>query len=53
MKKFDCVKIMRDIRNKMVKKYRKNPNLEMKELLAVRKKYGIVETKKKVQPHVH
>lgn len=52
MKKFDCVKMMRDIRNKMVKKYLKNPKLEMQELRAVREKYGIVETKKKVRPHV-
>jgi hypothetical protein len=39
VKKLDCVKMMRDIRNKMVKRYQKSPELEMRELDEIRKKY--------------
>ena len=49
MKKFDAVKMMRDIRDKIVEKYGKNPELEIKELEEIRKKYGIVKTKRKFQ----
>ena len=51
MKKFDCVKVMRDIRDKMAERYLKNPELEIKELKEIRKKYGIIEAKKKIQPN--
>ncbi len=51
MKKFDCVKMMRDIRDKMAERYLKNPELELKELIEIRKKYGIIEAKKKIQPN--
>jgi len=49
MKKFDCVKMMRDIRGKMAERYLKNPELELKELTEIRKKYGIGEAKEKIQ----
>jgi hypothetical protein len=52
MKKFDCVKMMRDIRGKMVERYLRNPELELKELTEIRKKYGIIEAKKKIQPNL-
>ena len=51
MKKFDCVKMMRDIRDKMAERYLKNPELEIKELKEIRKKYGIIEAKKTIQPN--
>jgi len=51
MKKFDCVKMMRDIRDKMAERYLKNPELELKELTEIRKKYSIIEAKKKIQPN--
>jgi len=51
MKKFDAVKMMRDIRDKMVEKYLKNPELETEELEEIKKKYKILDTKKKIQPH--
>jgi hypothetical protein len=51
MKKFDCVKMMRDIRDKMAERYLKNPELELKELTEIRKKYGVIEAKKKIQPN--
>jgi len=47
VKKFDCVKMMRDIRNKMVKRYQKSPELEMRELDEIRKKYSITKERKK------
>lgn len=50
MKKFDAVKMMRDIRNRLVDRYSKKPELEAKELEEIRKKYNIKE-KKGVQPH--
>jgi hypothetical protein len=40
--------MMRDIRNKMAERYLKNPALEIKELTEIRKKYGIIEAKKKI-----
>jgi len=43
--------MMRDIRDKMVKKYLKNPELETEELEEIRKKYKILGTNKKIQPH--
>ncbi len=51
MKKFDAVKMMRDIRDKMVKRYLKNPELETEELEEIRKKYKILDAQKGMQPH--
>ncbi len=39
-KEFDCVKLMREIREKLSELY-KNPDIEKEELLRIRKKYGI------------
>ena len=39
-KKFDCVELMRSIRNKHRRKYEKDPALRKKRLLEIRKKYG-------------
>jgi len=39
-KQFDCVKMMREIRNKLSERY-KDPAIEEKELNLVRKKYGL------------
>ncbi len=36
---FDSVKMMRDIRNKLTKRYLNNPDLEMKDLEKIREKY--------------
>ena len=41
-KKFDAVKMMRGIRNRLVKKYLNAPEAERKELEDIRRKYGIV-----------
>ena len=51
MKKFDAVKMMRDIRDKMVQRYLKNPELETKELEEIKNKYKIPDAKKRTQPH--
>jgi hypothetical protein len=45
-KKFDAVKMMRDIRNELVGKYLKSPELESKDLYEIRKKYNIKKMKK-------
>jgi hypothetical protein len=45
-KEFDAVEMMRDIREKLHKKYEKNPELRKKRLEEVRKKYGLVHFKK-------
>ena len=39
-KQFDCVKMMRDIRNRLSERY-KDPAVEEKELNLIRKKYGL------------
>lgn len=39
-KKFDCVELMRSIRDKHRSKYTKDPELRKKRLQAIRKKYG-------------
>ncbi|MEW6482823.1 MAG: hypothetical protein AB1397_07530 [bacterium] len=49
-KKFDAVKMMRDIRNELVDGYLKNPELEAKDLYEIREKYNIKKKKKK-KPH--
>jgi len=40
-KKFDCVELMRKIRDKRHSEYEKNPLLREKRLAAIRKKYSI------------
>ena len=44
-KKFDAVKMMRDIRDKLTKRYLENPNLEISDLQKIREKYKIKATK--------
>ena len=39
IKKFDAVKMMRDIRDKLHKEYEKNPEKRQEDLERVRKKY--------------
>ena len=45
----DSVKLMRDIRTKLSKKYYQNPALEKKELDEIRKKYDILSKNIKVK----
>jgi len=40
-KKFDAVKMMREIRDRLSEKYLEKPELEEKDLEATRKEYGI------------
>lgn len=40
-KKFDAVKMMREIREKLSEKYWKHPDILKKEMDAIRKKYNI------------
>lgn len=40
-KKFDAVKMMRDIREKLSEKYWKHPEVLKKEMEEIRKKYNI------------
>jgi hypothetical protein len=40
-KKFDAVKMMREIRDRLSEKYFRHPELEDQDLEAVRKKYSI------------
>jgi len=40
-KKFDAVKMMREIRDKLSEQYSDNPKLEEIDLQKIRKKYGI------------
>ena len=44
-KEFDAVKMMRDIREKLHKKYEKNPELREKNLERIHKKYNMKPTK--------
>ncbi len=39
-KSFDAVKFMRERRDKLSRKYRKNPNVQNEELLQIRRKYS-------------
>ncbi len=48
MKKLDAVKMMRDIRDKLVERYLEDPELETKELEEIRRKYGLVEAKERL-----
>lgn len=45
-KKFDAVKMMRDIRDKLTERYSTNPELEISDLKKIRRKYKIKEKKK-------
>ena len=40
-KKYDSVKMMREIRNKLSRKYSQNPAKEIEDLELVREKYGL------------
>lgn len=40
-KKLDSVKMMREIREKLYKKYKQNPEKEIDDLIKIRKKYKI------------
>ena len=40
-KKFDAVKMMRDIRETLSEKYWKHPDILKKEMKAIRKKYNL------------
>ncbi len=42
-KEFDAVKMMREIREQLQKKYGKNPELRRRKYAAIRKKYKIPE----------
>ncbi|MFH0797635.1 MAG: hypothetical protein V2A65_11405 [Candidatus Omnitrophota bacterium] len=42
-KKIDAVKMMRDIRDELSKRYSKNPEEEKRDLAAIRRKYGLKE----------
>lgn len=42
-KKFDAVEMMREIRDKLSKRYTKDPEAEKKDLEVIRKKYEIEE----------
>jgi len=46
-KKFDSVKLMRDIRDKMTKRYLDNPELEKADLEKIRRKYHLTKKEKK------
>ncbi|MCC7430288.1 hypothetical protein IT568_05555 [bacterium] len=45
MKVFDAVKMMREIREKLRKRYENDPELREKDLLKIRKKYGLITEK--------
>jgi len=47
-KKFDAVKMMRNIRDKMSEKYLKNPEAFRKELDNINEKYGIAKKPRKI-----
>ena len=40
-KKFDAIRMMREIRDKLSKRYSKDPKAERRDLQDIRKKYGI------------
>lgn len=40
-KKFDAVKMMRDIRDRLSKRYIEDPEAEKRDLQEIRRKYGI------------
>ena len=52
-KKFDAVKMMREIRDNLSKKYQEKPELEEKDLELIRKKYSIKLQNKKNKITAH
>jgi len=40
-KKFDAVKMMREIRDRLSREYSKDPEIEKRDLQGIRRKYGI------------
>jgi len=42
-KKFDAVRMMREIRDKLSKSYSEDPEVEKRDLKDIRRKYGIKE----------
>jgi hypothetical protein len=46
-KKFDSVKLMREIRDKLTKRYLENPELESTDLEKVRRKYHLKNKEKR------
>ena len=50
-KKFDAVKMMRDIRNKHHEEYEKNPGLREQRLAEIRKKYSARIKNKELANH--
>lgn len=47
-KKYDSVKMMREIREKLSKKYSQDPNIEIKDLEKIKEKYRFNQKK---EPH--
>jgi len=45
-KKFDSVKMMRDIRDNLTKRYSENPDLEFQDLEKIREKYKLLQKTK-------
>lgn len=45
-KRFDAVEMMREIRDKLSKRYAEDPEAEKRDLEAIRKRYGIKEREK-------
>ena len=50
-KKFDAVKMMRDIRNKLHQEYEKNPKKRNEDLERIRKKYNIKNKNSETASH--
>ena len=46
-KKFDAVKTMREIREKLSSEYEKDPTKQKKDLESIRKKYGLTRKSSK------
>ena len=51
-KKFDAVKMMRDIREKLSEKYWKHPDILKQEMEEIRKKYHIKRTRLKEEKKI-
>ena len=49
-KAFDCVKMMRDIRAKLSKRYAEHPDLFEKDMAEIHRKYGFPEPARKPKP---
>lgn len=49
-KSFDCVKMMRDIRDKLSKRYAAHPELLDKDMVEIHRKYGFPEPARKAKP---